>query len=485
MADKLLSLYDDLAQPQITYIKNRIYEGSTLLDILLKKKYMEEQRKDLTKETILKIPTYSGYSRRLFIDNGYALTTAEATDGIFKRVGDEVNTKHLESAGVIGEVIPAHINLAFTINRTRLMQIEELYKAQRDEELKMAVNDSMAKAKADLNFGLSWALMMGKGGNDNQFTNVTNVAPSYTYNYNYSTYASVNLGDGSGATTTGYGWHTAFSLPSTRQIEGIYTYALNPYGSTNAWTGTTNTYTGGPVSIYGISRSTNPAYNPVLYDFFTTVSGDYFSQAPFGYATQAWANAMTGASGAITPGTHFIRSSALMGKSASSSQTMTDGVPCIIDIISQAIADRKVNGEKPTIGLCRRNLFNLIQRAMISVQWGVGVGGQEKVQDLVKMGYTEQVVIDGVPIIPDDSKRDLLDASTVAYATPADAILLLNLDSMIFEAHKDYNFVEGEWKEVNGVIGQFVKEINATVRFSLGDLQKQALIQFGKISYSS
>jgi hypothetical protein len=428
----------------------------------MKRKYMVEQRRDLTKDTLLKLPTYSGYNGRLFLDNGYALTHAEATTGIFTRVGNEIKSKKLDSAGIVGETIPFHINLSIGIDQTRLMQIQELYNAHKDSELEMAINGSMKKVQADLNFGLSWALINGKGGNDPQYSNYVCTAPTANNNYVDSTFTSLAM-----TNAAGYASGTAFSVPSIRQPEGIYTYCLNPLST----------------KLYNIDQSTNSFYKAKVYDFYTLdaapTSATKFVNAPFGYNATAIFDAWT-PTDELT-----ISASALMAITVATG-SLTPNVPAIIDIVSQCIDDRIVNGEKPHVGICRRDLFSLMKRAIISSKWGGGIQGMEKVDDLVKMGYEEQIVINGVAIIPDDTKRDLLDSGTVAYATPANAIMLLNLDSFTFEAHQDYNFVmDNEWVKQPGVVGQYTKEINATCRMALSDLQKQTLIQFGKIDFGA
>lgn len=446
MADKLLELYDELARPEIEYLKNTVYQGVTVLDIFIKKKAGWLKSEDQLGRELPKLPTFTGYARKIFADEGYALTDNEAKEGIWVRVNDTVKTKQLETSGTTGIIIPAHINLAFTIDRTTLLLIEDLFKANNKEEVKNAVASSMAKPRADLRFGLSYAVYSGRGGSDPQFTLYTPDYPTKVFNQTWAEFGGT---------------------PTKRQIEGLYSFVLN----SDSDIGTGYPYSSGLSTLYGIDLSEVTHYQAKVFDFFTpSVTAQKFGNAPWGYDAKALGNT-----------TWKIPASNLLGSSLS----MTSGVPVIIDIISQAINEMTVDGNKPQFAICRRNLYSLIVRALKSVQWTSGIAGQEKAKDLLEIGYDEQIVIDGVPIIPDDTKREVIKGSPI-YACPPDAIMFFNLESLIFEAHKDYNFVEdNEWKEVPGVVGQFVKEINATVRFALPDRQKQGIIKFAEILYNA
>jgi hypothetical protein len=461
MADQLLTLYSSLAQSEIDYMKNMAYQGSMILDIFLKKQakangvYGGLQHRELGKDSLLKLPTYDGYTRRIFTDGSVALDSTTVKDGLWAGMGDEVKTKQIDSAGVVGEVPPAHLNLAFTISRSRLMQIEELYKARRDSELQMAIGDSLIKPKADLKFGFAYGVMNGRGGSDPDYTNYTFTAPANVFDVSWATFGGT---------------------PTKRQIEGLYPFVLNGSGEVD-YTGAT-AYTG-VSKLYNISTTGDNAYwKPRVYDFFSGIysGGTAWTNAPFGYTTL---------SGITAAGTSSkVKASYL--KSSNVLNSATADCPAIIDIVTQVIGERSTNDQKPYVGTCVRPLYNLMIQAIRSKEWGTGIGGQEKVSDLVEMGYNDQIVIDGVAIIPDDTKRKMSDGTTITVH-PADCIILWNLDSLVIEAHKDYNFVESEWVDQTnvGVIGRFVKQINATVRMVMPNREAQTIIKFAPINYSA
>lgn len=461
MADQLLTLYSALAQPEIDYMKNMAYTGSMILDIFLKKQakangvYGGLQHRDLGKDSLLKLPTFDGYTRRIFIDGAVALDSTTVKDGIWVAPGDEVKTKQLDSSGVVGDVPPAHLNLAFTIDRPRLMQIEELYKARKDSELQMAIGDSLIKPKADLKFGFANAVMNGRGGSDPSYSAYSFAAPTYVFGDNV---AGLNTWAGFGGT------------PTRRQFEGLYPFVLN--GNITEYSGAT-AYASGLTKLYNITLADNTYWNPRVYDFFTSASqaGSAWTNAPFGYQGQT-----------STLGTGRVLSSVLIA----STKSQTSGVPVILDIMSQVISDRSVGDQKPTVATCRRDLWNLMNRAKKSIQWTTGIQGQDSVADLVEMGYNDQIVIDGVAILPDDTKRTMSDGTQI-FVHPADCVIFWNLDSLVIEAHKDYNFVESDWVDQTnvGVIGRFVKQINAAVRMVMPNREAQAIVRFASINYGA
>ena len=421
MADNLITLYEELAYPYIEYVKNTFYEGSNILDIILKKRAMELKSSDQLSKPDIKLPTYTGYEKRIFIDNDVALSDDEATTEIWKNVRSEVTPYEHEVSGVTGKVLPANINLAVSITRTKLQLIEDLFKSGKDQELKRAINQDLAKYRADLKFGLAYAIYHGAGGDDPSF-------PDYNAFYSYP----ITLPNGS-----------TIAKPSARQIEGIYSFVLNR----------------NVTKLYGIDTSENKFYRPYFFDF-TTVAN-----YPFGYDAK-FPSGIANASDLITD-----------------TNSMTAGVPVIIDILSQAISKMTLENKKPDLIVCRRDLFQLLVRAERAAQWS-STTEADKIEWLRKAGYDQQIVIEGVPIIPDDTKRQHKDGS-YTYACPANAFIILDLSQVEFEAHKDYNFISTPWEKSPTVVGQYVKQFDATVRFSVANRHRQGLIQFGSINYEA
>jgi len=421
MADNLIQLYSELAQPYLEVVKNTFYEGSNILDLILKKRAVKLGKTDLLKNSTIKLPTYSGYEKKIFIDNDVALSDDEAINGIWKNVRDEITPYEHEVSGITGKVLPANINLAVSITKTKLQIIEDLFRARKDQELKRAINQDLAKFKADLKFGLAYAIYNGLGGDDPMFTDYNGY---YTYPLTLPNGSTVNK-------------------PSRRQIEGIYTFVLNRNAT----------------KLYGIDTSVNKFYRPEFFDFVTQAN------YPFGYDAKF--------------GSGITKASELLD----TSNSMTAGVPVIIDILSQVISSMTIDNKRPDVILCRRDMYQLVVRAMRATEWQLTDSAKE-VEWLVKAGYKDQIVIDGVPIIPDDTKRKHRDG-TYTYACPANAFLVLDLSQIEFEAHKDYNFISTDWEKSPTVIGEYIKQFDATVRFSVANRNKQGLVQFGNIDMNA
>lgn len=419
--DNLISLYNELAFPYLETVKNSFYEGSNILDIILKKRAMDLKSSDQLSNPNIKLPTYTGYEKLIFLDNDVAMSDKDAINGIWKNVRDEITPQEHTVTGTTGKCVPANINLAVAITRTKLQMIEDLFKARKDQELKRAINQDLAKFRADLKFGVAYAIYNGAGGDDSMFTD---------YNAFYSYPITLPNGD-------------TISKPSTRQIEGIYSYVVNQ----------------NVTKLYGIDTSVNKFYKPNYYDFYTAAN------QPFGYDSK-FASGIT-------------KASELMG----TTNSMTSGVPVIIDILSSVISNMKDNDRKPDIILCRRDMYNLVVRAAKSIGWQ-NTDSAKEVEWLVKAGYTDQIVIDGVPVIADDTKRMHQDGS-YTYACPANAFVVLDLSQIEFEAHKDYNFVDTPWEKSPTVVGEYIKQFDATVRFTVANRNRQGLIQFGSINMNA
>ncbi len=418
--DRLLDLYADIAQPMVDYAVSTLYQGSTVLDLMLKKKASELKRKNLLKDGLLKLPTFSGYKGEIFLDNDVAMTDAEV-ESIWVNTGDSITDIPSTSAGTMGQVFPAEIHLSVTTNKTRLQQIEDLMRRGATEELKNAINADLAKFIADLNFGIANAVYNGKGGDVPDFAS-----------YNALFTWPINLPNGG-----------TLAKPTKRQIEGLWTFALNK----------------NVTKLYGIDITQDVFYSPNFYDFVVAAN------QPWGYVTKF----PTG----ITKASELV----------DYANSMSVNVPVVIDILKKAISDMKAKGAKPDVILCRRNLYDVVSAAITSLKIE-GAGGREDIDWLMENGYPEYQVIDGVALIPDDTSRKLRDG-TITYACPANAFVMLQLDDIKFMAHKDYNFITTPWEKDYQKIGVFRKQFDATIKFYVVNRNKHALVQFGDIDYNA
>lgn len=456
MADQLLTLYSDLAKPSLTVLKSTLYQGSTILDYFLKSRAVKKDPfRDLRKDPDLKLPTFTGWSRKIFTGSSTGLNSTDVTGGMFKNVNDEIAGKQLEDNGATGEIIPAHVNLAFKINKARLMQIEQLFQNTQtnSDELKNAINSSMKSPKADMRFGFAHAILQGRGGSDPQYSTYTFESPTSVFN----------------VPTTGglQSWANYGGTPTKRQIEGLFPFVMNgPTGTYAPW--------GANKKLYMIDQTANPNWAPMVYDFFTD-STSVYTNAPFGYSASAVRTAWVSAAGTI-------KASSLM--SAAANYTKTLGTPACIDILKQAISACRTRGASPELGIMERPLFDLHVRAMESAKWVYGLSGQEKVADLAKMGYPESFVVSDVAFIPDDTTRKFRDGITV-NAFPKDTVMLIDFSEFIAEAHKDYNWTETDWEKEPGVVGSFIKEFDATIRVAMPNREFQTIIKYGPIVYTA
>lgn len=451
--DRLFNLYDELIGKTVEFVKNKAYQGSIILDIFLKRKALQQDPKaDLTRTTF-NIPTFNGATRPIFVDTGYLLSDSDVEGGIYAQVNQDIKTKNLDVQGVSGIVVPAHITFAIETNKERLLALDELAR-KGDRLVAESIMSEGKKLQADIAWSYAWSIWNGRGGANPQWNN-----------YTYNTPSKV----GGGLVTPAPNAGIDFVPSSVREVEGLYTYVLN---------GTTPNFSNGLSNLYNIDLNTFAWYKPKLYNFFTANSaGNALVDAPFGY------NSPTFYSSAVTAG-NKIKASVLMGTTYS----MTANVPVIIDIIQRAISDLKTINSYPQIGICRRDLFDLLRRVFESQKWsGKFLLQDERIlQNLANMGYNEAITIDGVAIIPDDTKRLAPDGQTAIYACPANAIFLLNLDKFIFEYHYLYPLkIDKEWKEKYGKAGAYYKVVDATVLMALPDRHNQGVIQFAEIDYSA
>lgn len=420
--DKLLNIYSELAEPFVEYAMDNFYKGSTILDLVMTKKAAALKKRNLLADGTPKFPTYTGYETKLFVDNDVALTNSEAIDGIWVNVRDAITKIDHVMSGMVGNVMPANLNLTIATTKARLQVIEDLLKAGRREELKQAVNADLKKFIADMNFGIAYAVYNGKGGDDTMF-------PSYNTYYTYP----ITLPDGS----------TIATKPSKRQIEGLWSFVVNPNVG----------------KLWGIDTTTYPWWKAPFFDFVVAAN------QPFGYASKF--------------PTGITQASQLM----SATNSMTANLPVVLDILSQAISRMTNINKKPDVILCRRELYDVVRRAKFALGLEKAEGAKE-VDWLIGSQYEEYVTVDGVPVIPDDTSRMLADGTKV-YACPANAFLLVNLDDIKFMAHKDYNFVATDWEKTQGIVGEFTKSIDATVKFYVVNRNAHGLIQFGDIDYEA
>jgi hypothetical protein len=449
MTDQLLQMYSDYAKVEVDAFYDSLYVGVSILDFFIRKQTILKFG-DLKKGT-LTLPTFVDATRKIFIDSNYALDSTTAETDVWATPGNKKRTRSIDVKGKSGVIIPAHLDLSIITNIDRMNQIATLERSQNFAELKDAIGSDLSKPLADIKWGLAKGVYSGKGGVNSNYADIfTYSAPSYV--------------PGGNVSTTG----TAFTANANgdREIEGLHSHWLNA-SSTN--------YAPGHTRLANILLSDVPLWKANLYNFFigNTGSSGKLDDAPFGYDTTAFYTAIVASA--------KLKSSVL----AAATYSRTANVPVIIDILSQVISDLHINGRSPEVGICYRPLFNLIVRALKSVKWGNGIQGQENIDDLLAMGYTEGIKIDGIPIIPDDTFRKNETTGVKTYACPSDAVFFLGLKKFTFKAHKDYNFnVDSKWLSVPDYVRTFHKDIEATVMMSLPDVENQGLVQFATIDYS-
>lgn len=424
---ELVSTYSSLSDPKIDLIPNILYKRSVILDIFTKKQKKAQERKDMAKSG-LSMPTFDDFERKIFVDNANARTFTESTQDIWVRDKDSIKPTETDG-GLVGKIYPAYINISLSTTRTRMIMLKQLVRQGNLKGSEDLIDSDLNKSKADLQFGLSWAAYNGLGGD-------TGIDTAY------DAYVSYPLTC----------WGESLAKPTRRMIDGLYTMALNPHSSV--------------ANLWGINTTTNVFLKPNVFDFYTAKAG-----MPLGYANLSGVTAL------------FSKASELMNSAAN--YTTTLGVPAIIDIIKRALSVMKARGKWVDLMITSRDMYDMIDRAMMATEWGKNYPNKP-VEDLVEFGYREQIVISGVPIIPDDTAQDTKDqVAGTTRAFPANTIIGVTLSDLDFEVHKDYNFATSEWKKWEGKVEEFYKEVNAVVRFRMKRRDTGFVIKFPAINYEA
>lgn len=410
VTDKFLELYNDLSAPYIESLTNIFYESTTVLDLIAKKKIKELQSRDLLKDPKQSIfPTYSGYKQEVFISNDRIATAQAVQDGYWVEDGDEISTIEKDT-GIVGYHYPANIGFAMRLTDTEKQMLEDFVNARKGLALEEHIKSKWNMYIEDAKFSVARAWYRGLGGD----------TPDGTYN-GYAPFA-----------TSSWNWGTTTAKPGKRQIEGFYSYVVNPR-----------------VTKYGaVDSATYAFWKPKVYDFRTTTGASNLTNAagltantiPFGYTT-----AQTDSE------------SELMSATNSS----TANVPIIIDIVGRSIQNMQQYRKKPQVLVCRREIYNLIVRAKASKAYNLGFT-DEKLQELMDMGYPEHTLVEGVPVIPDDTVFENQDGNRY-YACPTNVIFMINLDEIKLAAHKTNNFKQNGWEKIAGRYGVYLNYVTATL----------------------
>lgn len=410
----LLTMYGEVADIYFNALIGELYKSSTILDLMTKMKAKKLEQSNQLKGADLKLPTFDGFSGKEWIDDTRFLSSDEAKNDIWVNDRDEIDPKNVDGGNYI-TVMPSFLNVSLELTRSEMMVIQGLASGNMKREFNNHVETKVKKLKKDMEWGLAYSVWQGMGGDTDDST--------------YNAYYSYPL------TVRG----VSVAKPTRRQLEGIHSFIMN------------NTYV---TKLYGYDSSTNAFFNAQVYD---TDSVTTASDASLGY-TDAQTN-----------------TAALLLATATAART--PGVPVILDMCMTAIRNMTVNREKPEIAIMHRNVYDLVARACAIMGATAGAVNFKESEEFIKMGYTDNIVINGVTFIPDDTVyRDA--TGTVTHAIPNRAIFFLRLSEFKFEAHRDYNFKQSEWKEYPKTIGVLYKTIDAALRFYTTNRWKQGAIYF-------
>ena len=138
------------------------------------------------------------------------------------------------------------------------------------------------------------------------------------------------------------------------------------------------------------------------------------------------------------------------------------------------------NRKKPTCIICRREWFDVVVRAKKSKAYSSTGYTEEKLTELVDMGYPEHTVIDNVPIIPDDTSYETKDGTKI-WACPQNVFMLVELNNIKLLAHNTNNWKQSGWEKVQGRYNIWINDMTATVhsyitnRWNFGVIKMYAL----------
>lgn len=410
--DKMLELYNALSLPYITSLSNIFYEGCTVLDLIAKKRIAELQKKDLLKDPKTNIfPTYSGYEQQIFISNDRIATSQAVQDGYFIEDGDEIETIEKDT-GIVGKFYPANIGFAMRMTDTEKQMLEDFMQARKGLAIEENIKGKWNAYIEDVKFSVARSWYRGLGGDTID--------------------SAINAVNPFGLSTASWNWGTTTGKPNKRQLEGFYSYVVNPR-----------------VVNYGnISSTTYAFWKPKVYDFsvatgasnLTNAAGLTAATVPFGYT---YSN--------IDAETELM----------SATNSSTANVPIIIDIIERTLQNMQQYRKKPQVMLCRREVYQLIIRAKESKAYNTGFQDQ-KLQTLMDAGYPEHTLIGNVPVIPDDTVYEDQNG-TRTYACPNNCIFLVNLDSIKLMNHKSKNWKQNGWEKIQGRYGVYHNYVEATI----------------------
>jgi hypothetical protein len=423
VTDKFLELYNDWSKPYMEVLKNIFYEGTTTLDLIAKKKIAELKKRNLLSDSKgSPFPTYTGYVHEQFLVNDRIATADAVTQGYWIEDGDEITTIE-KDVGTSGKFYPANIGFAMRLTETEKQMLEDFKSSGKVPQLKEQIKSKWNMYIEDAKYSLARAWYRGLGGDTID-----------------STYNSAAGPFG----ISGWNWGTSTAKPNRRQLEGFYTYVMNPL-----------------VTTYGnVDTGTYPFWKPKVYDFntggtYTNAPGLTAGAIPFGYAIG-----------------NIDEESELMGTSNSS----TANVPIIIDIIGRCIQKHTQNRKKPQLLVCRREWYDLIIRAKTSKAYNQGFDN-DKLKTLMDMGYPEHTLIEGVPVIPDDTVYETQDGSRL-YACPQNVILMVDLDSVKIMSNASNNFKQNGWEKIAGRYGVYHNYVSATILSYTNARHLQGIIRF-------